>query len=96
MPITLGILTTFCVLAYITNHIIDYNYMFLMRGDGTPYDIIFNIVGGNPVIYPLTVVGLFFVYILSFYKIFFLVSSKASRKEASEAEETPVTEESVA
>ena len=96
MPITLGILTTFCVLAYITNHIIDYNYMFLMRGDGTPYDIIFNIVGGNPVIYPLTVVGLFFLYILSFYKIFFLVSSKASKKDASEAEEAPAIEESIA
>lgn len=96
IPITLGILTTFCVLAYITNHIIDYNYMFLMAGDGTPYDILYNLVGGNPVIYPILVVALFFLYIFAFYKVFFLVSSKASRKEACEAEETPVTEESVA
>jgi hypothetical protein len=37
--------------------------MFLMQGDGTPYDILYNLVNGNPVLYPLGVVGLFFVYI---------------------------------
>ena len=50
--------------------------MFLMRGDGTPYDIIFNIVNGNPVIYPLTVVALFLAYISGFYLVYFACRKK--------------------
>ena len=38
--ITFCVLLGFCVAAYVTNHLVDYNYMFLMRGDGTPYDIL--------------------------------------------------------
>ena len=41
-PITFAILLSFCGLAYIANVLLDYNYMFLMAGDGTPYDILFN------------------------------------------------------
>ena len=74
--ITCAILTVFCIAAYIANVTIPYNYMFLMAGDGTPYDIIYNIVGGNPVIYPLTVVALFFLYIVAFYFVYRLASKK--------------------
>ena len=48
-------------------------FFFLMRGDGTPYDILFNLVGGNPVIYPILVVVMFFVYIAAFYGVYHLV-----------------------
>ena len=74
--ITLGILSGFCVAAYVANICVNYNYMFLRSGDGTPYDILYNLVGGNPVLYPLSVVGLFFVYICAFYGVYFLVSRK--------------------
>ena len=80
IPITLGILTGFCVAAYIVNHIIDYNFMFMMRGDGTPYDIFYNLVNGHKVIYPILVVVMFFAYILSFYGIYFLISKIKGRK----------------
>jgi len=70
LPITLGILSGFCVAAYITNHLADYNYMFLMQGDGTPYDILYNLVGGSPVFYPIGVVLLFFIYIGVFHGIY--------------------------
>jgi uncharacterized membrane protein YwaF len=73
---TTGILVSFCVMAYVANILVDYNYMFLMAGDGTPYDILYNLVGGHPVFYPLGVVGLFFIYLLSFYYIHSLVSKK--------------------
>ena len=76
MPITFGILTGFCIAAYIANVIIDYNYMFLMRGDGTPYDIFFNLLNGNPVLYPLCVVSLFLLYITGFYLVHYLVCKK--------------------
>ena len=77
IPLTTCILLCFCIAAYAVNHILDYNYMFLMAGDGTPYDILYNLLGGNPVLYPLSVVGLFFLYIAIFYRISFAVRKKS-------------------
>ena len=74
--ITMGILCGFCIAAYVANVLVDYNYMFLMRGDGTPYDILFNLVGGHKVFYPAGVVLLFFLYITGFYWVYFKVSKK--------------------
>jgi uncharacterized membrane protein YwaF len=76
IPITFCILFFFAISAYIANIYTDSNYMFLSRGDGTPYDILFNLVGGNAVLYPIGVVALFILYILVFYGIFFLVRNK--------------------
>ncbi len=70
--ITACILGAFCIMAYIANIFTNANYMFLLRGDGTPYDIVFNLVGGNPIIYPICVVLLFVVYIIAFYNIYYL------------------------
>ena len=72
MVITFAILLAFCVAAYTANILVDYNYMFLMRGDGTPYDILFNLVGGHKVLYPMSVVGLFLVYIIFYYGVYHL------------------------
>jgi uncharacterized membrane protein YwaF len=74
--LTFAILLSFSAVAYIVNLIIDYNYMFLMRGDGTPYDIFYNLVGGHPVIYPILVVLMLVVYIFAFYGIYFKITSK--------------------
>ena len=76
MPITFGILTGFCIAAYVANVIVDYNYMFLMAGDGTPYDILYNFVKGNPILYPLGVVLLFLLYISGYYYVYYLISKK--------------------
>ena len=65
--VTFAILLFFCVAAYIANLLIPYNYMFLMAGDGTPYDILYNLVGGSRILYPLGVVLLFVIYIFLFY-----------------------------
>lgn len=74
--ITFTILIFFCVAAYTANVLLDYNYMFLMRGDGTPYDILYNLVGGHKVFYPAGVVALFLVYICGFYGVYFLATRK--------------------
>lgn len=76
MLITYGILIFFCIAAYIANVLIPYNYMFLMAGDGTPYDIFYNLVDGNKVLYPAIVVGLFLIYIAAFYGIFHWITDK--------------------
>lgn len=83
IPITFAILLSFCVAAYTANVLIPYNYMFLMRGDGTPYDIFYNLVGGNQILYPLTVVALFIIYIFGFWCVYSFVKDKAAQhKEA--------------
>ena len=80
--LTFTILLSFCAVAYVVNHLTDYNYMFLMQGDGTPYDIVYNLVGGNPVLYPLLVVVLFLIYITAYYLIYFWVRRAKSKKTA--------------
>ena len=86
-PITLVILLAFSVVAYLANIILDYNYMFLMRDDGTPYSIFYNLVGGNPILYPLIVVALFVVYILLFYWVYYLVKAERPSNEQKEVVE---------
>ncbi len=70
------IMLAFAVMALIANFALDYNYMFLVRGDGTPYDIFYNLINGNKVLYPIIVVLLFAVYIFAFYGIYYLITKK--------------------
>lgn len=77
--ITFAILFGVCAMAFGANAWLDYNYMFLRAGDGTPYDILYNLVGGNPVLYPMGVVGLFLLYIAVFYGIHHLVAAKKKK-----------------
>ena len=76
IPITVSVLLGFSVCATIANLILDYNYMFLVRGDGTPYEILYALVKGHSILYPLGMILLFIVYILIFYDVYFLVCSK--------------------
>lgn len=80
--ITFTILGGFCVPAYIANITMEKNYMFLMRGDGTPYDILFNLLGGSPVLYPIAVIALFLIYITLFYGILFRIRARRAKKSA--------------
>ena len=80
IAITFGILAFFCVAAYSANILLDYNYMFLMAGDGTPYDILYNLVGGHKVFYPLGVVLLFVLYICIYYSVYFMAHRKSRQK----------------
>ena len=80
IPITFGILFGFGILAHIANTLLDYNYMFLVRSDGTPYEILYQLVNGDPVLYPLTVMLLFVIYIILFNVIFNVVKNKKAKK----------------
>ena len=80
--ITFSILAFFCIAAYTANILLDYNYMFLMAGDGTPYDILYNLVGGHKALYPLSVVALFVVYIGIFYGVWHAVEKKKQQPAA--------------
>lgn len=78
--IVASILLTFIVLALIVNKIIDYNYMFLRNHDGTPYVIFYNMVNGNKILYPITVVLAFVVYGAIFYSVFYLIKYLNQKK----------------
>lgn len=85
IPITFSVLLFFVACAFVANKILNYNYMFLVRGDGTPYEIFYAMVNGNPVLYPLCVVMLFLLYILTFYGVYFGVRAKKYYRIASGA-----------
>ena len=78
--VTLAILFGFAIAAYIANIILEYNYMFLMNHDGTPYQIFYQLVNGNPVLYPLLVVLLFVLCIVLFYFIAIKIKEKKAKK----------------
>ena len=73
----LALLGGFCGAAMIANAALDYNYMFLRSHDGTPYQVLYDLVGGHGVLYPVAVMGLFVVYM----GIFYGVASLARKKE---------------
>ena len=75
-----GELVLLCAVAYGVNHLIDYNYMFLMAADGTPYEILYSLVGGSPVFYPLGVVGLFLIYIAVFYYVYYKITHRKAKQ----------------
>ena len=81
LPILLIILTSFCVTAYVVNVLLDYNYMFLMSHDGTPYQIFYDLVGGHPVFYPMIVVVLFYVYIFAFVYVYNVIKYRKTKKQ---------------
>lgn len=78
--ITFAILLSFCVAAYVANVLLNYNYMFLMAGDGTPYDILYNLVNGHKVLYPVLVVLLFILYICIYYGVYYMAHRKMQKK----------------
>ena len=76
IPLCTGLLLGFCGAAFIANVTLDYNYMFLRAGDGTPYDLLMNLVGGNQAAYTIGVVVLFLIYIAAFYSIYYLIKKR--------------------
>ena len=71
-------LGAFMVLASLANWAFDYNYMFLVRHDGTPYVIFWDLVGGNQPLYAIVVIALFLIYIVVFYAVYGLIAQTAT------------------
>ncbi|MBR2988984.1 MAG: hypothetical protein IKC64_04590 [Clostridia bacterium] len=44
--------------------------MFLDNAEGTPYMMFYDMVGGSPILYPIVVVGLFYLFIAIFYFVY--------------------------
>ena len=95
IPFTFAILFAFCIMASVANALVGYNYMFLVRDDGTPYQILYQLVGGHPVLYPAMVIILFLIYIAAFYGVYMLIEKKLINK-AKVVDEPVDTKEKVA
>ena len=91
--ITHVILGVFCTLAYLANIFTGLiyggniyensrNYMFFMYHDGTPYSLVYNMVNGNKVIYPILVVVLFVAYMAIFYLTFMLIRNYLEKRKS--------------
>ncbi|MBR1891119.1 MAG: YwaF family protein [Clostridia bacterium] len=72
----------FCALAYIADILIPYNYMFMIRGDGTPYDLVYDLVNGNAVLYPILVAFSLIAYMLIFYAVAQMIRKTQKSKTA--------------
>ncbi len=79
MIFTYGIFAGFCIAAYIVNIIVDYNYMFLMRPDGTPFAIVHSLVTGNEILYPVFVAFLMLFYIFIYYAVYYLITKLVTK-----------------
>ncbi len=95
IPVTSAILGTFCVAAYLANLVWDCNYMFLSRGDATPYEVLMTLVGGNQLLYSIGVVLLFVIYIIVYYHVYYLIADRKAKKHAAVAEAQANTKEAV-
>lgn len=87
IPVTFGIISGFFLAALIADYTIPYNYMFIKGGDGTPYDIFYNLFGAGAsvyqkFIYPIVVLLLFYLAIAAFYGVYFLIGKLRARKTA--------------
>ena len=63
------------------------NYMFFTSPDGTPFQICYDLVAGNQVLYTVFVMLLYFVYLILFYAVYLFVY-RAARKKREESRKT--------
>ena len=99
MPFTIGMLFIFMTIALIidyaywgiTGH--PHNFMFFFGGDGTPFDLFYNLVGGNLVPYQIIVYVLQCGYIAAFYGVYYLILRLINKKKVQQVEETPAEQE---
>lgn len=76
IPICYAIITFFSIAAWIVNYLLGTNYMFLKYHDGTPYSLIYNLFDGNQILYPISVVLIFYLLIALFYICFNAIRKK--------------------
>ncbi len=84
IPFTIGIIFVLTSITLVVDYTTGKNYMFLLRGDGTPFDIFFNLVNGNVILYQIIVYILHCGYIGLFYVIYYLIIKLINNKKKKE------------
>ena len=92
MPFVIGLLFVFMTIALIMAYVFKKNFMFFFHGDGTPFTIFHDLVGGNKIIYQIIIYVLQCGYIAGFYGIYYLVlhiKEKNKAKQLAQAQKEP-------
>ena len=88
IPYVIGILFTFMTIALIMDYTLQKNFMFFFSGDGTPFTLFHDMVGGNKIAYQIIIYILQCGYMGLFYAVYYLVlriKAKQKEKEVNEA-----------
>ena len=97
IPFSIGILFTFMTIALIVDYIYipikgtPRNFMFFFHGDGTPFTIFHDLVGGNKIVYQIIIYVLQCGYMGLFYAVYYTVLKVMARQKEKKASE-PVAE----
>ena len=97
IPFSIGILFTFMTIALIVDYIYipikgtPRNFMFFFHGDGTPFTIFHDLVGGNKIAYQIIIYVLQCGYMGLFYAVYYTVLKVMARQKEKKASE-PVAE----
>ena len=84
MPFVIGLLFTFMTFALIMAYSFNKNFMFFFNGDGTPFTVFHDLVGGNKIIYQIIIYILQCGYMAAFYGIYYLFIHVRSKKKQPE------------
>lgn len=80
IPFVIGILVVLMTVALVVDYTTGKNYMFLLGGEGTPFDLFLNMVGGNLIAYQIIIYILQCGYIGLFYVVYYLVIKLINKK----------------
>ena len=93
IPFSIGILFTFMTIALIVDYIYipikgtPRNFMFFFYGDGTPFTIFHDLVGGNKIAYQIIIYVLQCGYMGLFYAVYYTVLKIMARQKEKKANE---------
>lgn len=91
IPFVIGVLFVYMSITLVVDYITGKNYMFFLGGDGTPFQLFFDLVQGNLVAYQIIIYILQCGYIGLFYLIYYplnkWIKKKVEQKERNNADE---------
>ena len=85
MPWTIGVLVIYMTTALIIDYVDNHNFMFFFNGDGTPFTLFHNLVGGNKILYQIEIYILQCGYMALFYVVYNAIKKSIANKKEKEA-----------
>ena len=84
IPFVIGILFVLMTIALVVDYATGKNYMFLLGGDGTPFELVFNWVQHNLIGYQVIIYVMQCGYIGLFYAIYYPIAKRIQSKKKKE------------
>ena len=81
IPFVIGILFVFMSITLAVDYATGKNYMFFLGGDGTPFGIFYDWVGGNLIAYQIIIYILQCGYIGVFYLIYYPIAKRIKARQ---------------